>query len=401
MANEPTKPLSHQERCDNFKAEILGLSKDDGFAKVNNLDERKLRAECINIIHVFEGFTGNQAGQNRENFMKCTKQSIILCVIKVVSSKYLTFEKKLGLCFLVPQNAGESMIMTLSFGYPAYQAAALSHGISINVQTVREGDTYSNEVINGQPTFMFKQAMFGSGTILGYVAYSIDLNGFKHVVPMTVADISKRRKVAKTDYVWSAWEEEMSLKTPLLRLCSVNYRHLLADLLEFDTDNDYEGLSDGNNGRNSLPETSDEKKPLTEEEKTALKESLSSAETRDLAMIELGRIELVYKERDTEISAKGRKYLIETFIDSRFNVDGSPKLELAQAVETPSVGAILITPYKPTAEILKDFGACKTMDDLNDRINLEITDLTLNNYDTAPFMEYAVRLREAFNMKTK
>jgi len=49
--------------------------------------------------------------------------------------------------------------------------------------------------------------------------------------------------------------------------------------------------------------------------------------------------------------------------------------------------------------LLKEFGACKTMDELNDKIDIEITDLTLNNYDTAPFMEYVVRLREAFKTK--
>jgi len=151
---------------------------------------------------------------------------------------------------------------------------------------------------------------------------------------MNLSEIDKRKKAAKTSFIWDAWSDEMAMKTPLLRLCNKYFRHYLTDLLTIDVDNEYKEI-EGQEGIKALSETSDEKKPLTEEEKTALKESLSSAETRDLAMIELGRIELVYKERDTEISAKGRKYLIETFIDSRFNADGSPKLELSETADIP------------------------------------------------------------------
>jgi len=385
---------NHFDKLKAFKGQIMALSLDETFIRLQNLSAEKLRTECLNLVQYLDSFPAKSMVNDQATIMALTWDSIRQCIIKVVGNKYLTFEKKIGMVALVPNGT----YATLRVGYPAFVAGLDEHGIAVTFEKVREDDTYEEVYENGRAKIYHKKAKFSEKKVIGYYAIAVNKEGFSWVESMNLSEIDKRKKAAKTSFIWDAWSDEMAMKTPLLRLCNKYFRHYLTDLLTIDVDNEYKEI-EGQEGIKALSETSDEKKPLTEEEKTALKESLSSAETRDLAMIELGRIELVYKERDTEISAKGRKYLIETFIDSRFNADGSPKLELSETADIPPVGTILITPYKPTAAILKEFGACDTLDALNDRIDVEITDLTLNNYDTAPFMEYAVRLREAFKIK--
>lgn len=388
MATPPVKIPTHAENMKAFKENLILLSQNVAFAKMHNLDEKKLKSECLFVIEILESFTGANGEKNQKNFIGSTPESLQICLIKVVLNKHLTLNKKLGMCFLIPRGG----VFTLMPGYPVYIAAAREHGVSISVQTVRENDICSNEIVDGQSKFTFKQEMFGKSKIVGYVAYSKDLQGFTNVVSFGLEDVDKRRKKAEGDSIWAAWTEEQSQKTVILRLCVLYYRQYLKDLLAVDSDMDY-ALPENDN-KNALE---GEKTDFTAEEKKAFQSRINAAATsRELALQELGNIIEEYAANGFNCEAFTKHY--STLIDKKFPPQA--QIEAAHELEIVPPTTAETVPYKPTPEIFEAFKACKTADALNDMIDSVLTDLTLSKQDTAPFLEYADKLRAAFKMKS-
>lgn len=132
---------------------------------------------------------------------------------------------------------------------------------------------------------------------------------------------------------------------------------------------------------------------FTAAESKAMSNAVSGASTRELALKALSNMDLAHEEAGFEFLTDQRNMFV-AFIDKKFPkpIEAVHDLEIV----TPEVVAV---PYKPTPEIFAAFGACKTIEALNDMIDNVITDLTLSNQDTAPFFEYADKLRTAFKMK--
>lgn len=140
------------------------------------------------------------------------------------------------------------------------------------------------------------------------------------------------------------------------------------------------------------------KTDFTAEEKKVFQARINAAATsRELALTELGKIIDEYQENGFDSSAFVNHYT--ALIDKRF----PPQAQIEAAHELEIVPPVVaeVVPYKPTTEVFAAFGACKTIDALNDMIDNILTDLTITNQDTAPFLEYAQKLRTAFEMKSK
>lgn len=56
------------------------------------------------------------------------------------------------------------------------------------------------------------------------------------IVTLGLEDISKHRKVAKTDKIWKEWFKEMCLKTVIKKACSVHFADVVTNMVEIDNE---------------------------------------------------------------------------------------------------------------------------------------------------------------------
>lgn len=91
----------------------------------------------------------------------------------------------------------------------------------IYADVVREGDDFSYEVVDGEPTLHHKPLMFNSGKIIGAYAVCIFADGGKLIDTMSLAELENTRSASKASNspAWKSFTSEMYKKTVLRRLC--------------------------------------------------------------------------------------------------------------------------------------------------------------------------------------
>lgn len=92
----------------------------------------------------------------------------------------------------------------------------------IYAKLVREGDEFTEEIVNGQPTINFKPKPFNNGTILGAFAVALFEDGGMIYEVMSTEEIESTRKNYSKQPNGQAWTKstgEMYKKTVLRRLC--------------------------------------------------------------------------------------------------------------------------------------------------------------------------------------
>ena len=109
----------------------------------------------------------------------------------------------------------------------------------IYAKVVREGDEFSEEVINGEPTIDFKPLPFNDNDILGAFAIVLYQDGGKAYETMSVKDINAVRNnysKASQSKAWKNSFDEMCKKTVLRRLC----KHIETDFESVEAHNAWE-----------------------------------------------------------------------------------------------------------------------------------------------------------------
>lgn len=94
--------------------------------------------------------------------------------------------------------------------------------IDIYAKVVREGDRFTEEIINGRPTIDFKPIPFNSADTIGAFAVALFKDGGMLYEVMSVDDINAVRNnysKASQSKAWKSSYEEMAKKTVLRRLC--------------------------------------------------------------------------------------------------------------------------------------------------------------------------------------
>lgn len=93
--------------------------------------------------------------------------------------------------------------------------------IDIYAKVVRQGDEFSEEIVNGKPSISFKPIPFNTGAIIGAFAVCLFQDGGMIYDTMSIAELEKTRKSSKASNspAWSTFTEEMYKKTVLHRLC--------------------------------------------------------------------------------------------------------------------------------------------------------------------------------------
>jgi len=92
---------------------------------------------------------------------------------------------------------------------------------SIYAKVVRQGDEFSEEIINGEPTINYKAQPFNNNDIIGVFAVCQYEDGGIVYEVMSKADVEQCRKSskAKNSPAWEKFFSEMAKKTVLRRLC--------------------------------------------------------------------------------------------------------------------------------------------------------------------------------------
>lgn len=219
--------MNHTE----FEKMCMELRSNTQIPQSENLDIKKWVAECTNL---YTSFLGAQQ-KAQAALLNCDPKSFATCMIIVVRSPYLTFDKKQNSAYITPFGT----MATISIGYSAYVKALRAHGVNVVVDAIYESEKFSVQMTERGYKLNHEKTCFKSDApVKVWFALSFENTGFSQFLGMDNAEIEKRKKVAKTSFVWDAWKKEMSMKTVLLRLCNFYYRDLLSDLLTVDIDNE-------------------------------------------------------------------------------------------------------------------------------------------------------------------
>lgn len=151
--------------------------------------------------------------QKNSAILNCNPNSIFSAVASVAMTG-LTLDPVLGLCHLVPRGD----LCTLVVDYKGLLELLVRTGKikSMSAGVVYEGDEF--DFAEGSNGFVKHKKVLNRVGISKFIAgYSIAAfeDGTNHVHILDANAIDKRRKVAQTDKIWSAWFDEMAIKTTI------------------------------------------------------------------------------------------------------------------------------------------------------------------------------------------
>ena len=92
---------------------------------------------------------------------------------------------------------------------------------SIYAKVVRQGDTFEETIVNGEPTINYKALPFNDDEIIGVFAVCQYVDGGCQYEVMSKAEIEQCRKASKSNNrgPWVQWYAEMAKKCVIRRLC--------------------------------------------------------------------------------------------------------------------------------------------------------------------------------------
>jgi len=127
----------------------------------------------------------------------------------------------------------------ISYDYVAYKNKMyLVYPESIiDVQLVHEGDEINFEKENGKVSYSHKiKDPFKKEALLGGYCVIKNKRG-EFLTTLNSDDIDKHRKVAKTDYIWKQWFNEMALKTVIKKAVKQHFADIYTSIDEMDNEN--------------------------------------------------------------------------------------------------------------------------------------------------------------------
>lgn len=104
----------------------------------------------------------------------------------------------------------------------------------IYAKTVRDGDVFEENIINGQPSINYKAKPFNNADIIGVFAVCLFEDGGMLYETMSKDDVERCRRMskAKNSPAWSSFWAEMAKKTAIRRLCKNITLNMDADAVE-------------------------------------------------------------------------------------------------------------------------------------------------------------------------
>lgn len=171
----------------------------------------------------------NKEGKLKNPFMQYKKEEELAELFKRVLADGLIFDGK----HITLQSTG------ICYDYIAYKnKMLLAYPESkIDMSVVNDKDTFSFSRANGKVFYEHQVTEpFQKENIIG--AYCIIKNNRgEFLTLLNKEELEKHRKVAKTDYIWSAWFKEMVLKTVIKKACKQHFDDVYTKIEELDNEN--------------------------------------------------------------------------------------------------------------------------------------------------------------------
>jgi len=127
----------------------------------------------------------------------------------------------------------------ISLSYNAYKNLVLIKypETKLDVQLVRETDDFNFQKKDGAVFYSHRiNDPFDEKKIIG--AYCIIKNRLGEFIELiSLAELEKIRKTAKTDYIWRVWTSEMYLKTVIKRACKRHFKDITYKIDNIDNEN--------------------------------------------------------------------------------------------------------------------------------------------------------------------
>ena len=138
----------------------------------------------------------------------------------LIRGAYLGLDAMNGEMYLVPYGS------TINFmpSYIGMQKLCMKYSArpikTIYAKVVREGDEFSEEIVNGEPSIAFKPKAFNTGKIVGAFAVCLYADGGMVYEVMSLNELEQCRKSskAKNSPAWDRFTQMMYRKTVLRRL---------------------------------------------------------------------------------------------------------------------------------------------------------------------------------------
>lgn len=209
------------------------------------------------VSYVIKMDTEKDKEQKLKNpFMQKLSNEKLVELYKRVENEGLDFDGK----HVTIQSTG------ISYDYVAYKnRMLLAYPESlIDCQLVHEGDEFSVLKDSGKVVYSHKiKNPFGKREIIGGYCVIKNKRG-EFLVTLNKEDFEKHRKVAKTDYIWKQWYEEMCLKTLMKKSVRVHFDDIYSAMdKEEENHYDLEKLNEESKmkwRKKSVQQTSDEAK---------------------------------------------------------------------------------------------------------------------------------------------
>lgn len=181
----------------------------------------------------------------------CTNEKTDFWAKKISKSQYAEFFKKVKKEGLIL----DGKHITIQKSGLTYDYVALKNKMIlvypesiIDTQLVFKGDTFTVLKESGKVLYSHTIAdafnQLDEDVIGGYCVIKNKRGEF--FTPLSMAEIEKRRKVAKGDFIWKLWFKEMALKTIIKKACSQHFSDIYENILSQDneTSNDLNSALD-------------------------------------------------------------------------------------------------------------------------------------------------------------
>lgn len=137
--------------------------------------------------------------------------------------------------------------VSANYNYQAYKNKLLKiyPETSFDIQNVNSGDTFDFKKVSGKVLYNHKinNPFEKTKTIIGCYCIIKNKRG-EFIETLNSTEITKMRNVAKTQYIWDAWEGEMTLKSVIKRACKRHFNDIVVNIEQIDNENyDLENVS--------------------------------------------------------------------------------------------------------------------------------------------------------------
>ncbi len=124
-------------------------------------------------------------------------------------------------CYLIPYGSDLQFMVDYKGAEKLVKKYSVKPVSEIYARIVREGDEFTEQIVNNEPSVTFKPKPFNDGKIIGAFAVCQYTDGTAKVETMTIQqlDTAKRMSKAQTGNAWKYWPDQMYLKTVIKRLC--------------------------------------------------------------------------------------------------------------------------------------------------------------------------------------